>query len=235
VITAVGRTQSNDFPTTPGAFDTTHNGGDDVCVVRLDPARPPAQQLVYSTFLGATNAEYPAALSVDAAGIATLAGATQSGSYPTTAGAWDTAHNGRWDCFVTRLDLLPRGVTAYGASTAGCAGLMRAGVVAWPQVGNTAFAITCTPSNAVGLLAVGAAPTATPSLLAGAAVWLDLQSPVTTVLIGSTGFGSSVVPVPIPARPALAGLHAFAQHFWLDTCAPGGVSASNALAIVVQP
>ena len=37
--TVAGRTSSTDFPTTPGAFDTTYNGGfADAFIVRLSPS-----------------------------------------------------------------------------------------------------------------------------------------------------------------------------------------------------
>ena len=47
-----GETSSTDFPTTPGAFDTTFNGGSDAFVTKLNAA---GSALVYSTFLGGTD------------------------------------------------------------------------------------------------------------------------------------------------------------------------------------
>ena len=49
-----GRTSSSDFPTTPGAFDTSYNGGysDDAFVVKLNPA---GSGLAYATFLGGSG------------------------------------------------------------------------------------------------------------------------------------------------------------------------------------
>ncbi|MCI0587209.1 MAG: hypothetical protein L0323_10255, partial [Planctomycetes bacterium] len=51
VVTIAGFTNSTDYPTTPGAWDTTQNGLD-VLVTRLDPSQPSSQQLLYSTFVG---------------------------------------------------------------------------------------------------------------------------------------------------------------------------------------
>ena len=52
-----GYTHSVDFPTTPGAFDTTQNGGSlDVFVTKLAPS---GGQLAYSTFLGGTGLDRP--------------------------------------------------------------------------------------------------------------------------------------------------------------------------------
>jgi hypothetical protein len=50
----------------------------------------------------------------------------------------------------------------------------------------------------------------------------------------SNSNGYSVVPAPIPASPALVGVQASVQFVWADTCAIGGVSASDALAITIQ-
>ena len=47
-----GTTYSPDFPTTPGAFDPSHNGEYDAFVVKLNPT---GSGLVYATFLGGSN------------------------------------------------------------------------------------------------------------------------------------------------------------------------------------
>ena len=47
-----GDTYSSDFPTTPGAFDTSFNGGYDAFVVKLNPA---GSGLAYATFLGGST------------------------------------------------------------------------------------------------------------------------------------------------------------------------------------
>ncbi|MGI6207718.1 MAG: Ig-like domain-containing protein [Anaerolineae bacterium] len=108
-----GWTGSADFPTTPGAFDTSFNGGTqpgiphtDAFVARIDPV---TGQLLYSTFLGGSGTsqrsnEYAAGLAVDAAGHAYVVGGTDSTDFPTTAGAFDTAFGeGQGDGFVTKL------------------------------------------------------------------------------------------------------------------------------------
>ena len=95
-----GRTGSPSFPTTVGAFDTTHNGGEDAFVTKLNPA---GSGLVYSTFLGGSGSEQGKGIAVDAAGAAYVTGLTGSANFPTTPGAFDPTHNGGEDAFVSKL------------------------------------------------------------------------------------------------------------------------------------
>jgi len=90
-----------DFPTTAGAYDTTHNGAEDVFVTRLNP---PGSALSYSTFLGATGFDEGFGIAVDAGGSAHVTGATTSGDFPTTSDAHDRQFSGGDDGFVSRLD-----------------------------------------------------------------------------------------------------------------------------------
>lgn len=97
-----GATQSPDFPTTPGAFDRTYNGGDaDTFVTRLNTA---GSALAYSTFLGGAAHDGAGAFAVDRSGLAYLSGSTNSADFPTTAGAFDRTLGGPLDAFVTKLD-----------------------------------------------------------------------------------------------------------------------------------
>ncbi len=97
-----GWAYSNDFPTTPGAFDTSFNGGDnDVFVVKLNPA---GSGLAYATFLGGSGEDIGIAIAVDGAGSAYVTSSTDSSNFPTTPGAFDTSHHGEWDAFVAKLN-----------------------------------------------------------------------------------------------------------------------------------
>ena len=98
-----GWTQSSNFPTTPGAFDTSYNGSyGDAYVVGLNAA---GSALDYATFLGGSSYDYGTALALDVAGRATVTGWTESSDFPITPGAFDTSFNG-WpdDAFVVRLN-----------------------------------------------------------------------------------------------------------------------------------
>ena len=103
VVTLTGSTDSTDYPTTNDAYDKTL-GGSEVFITRLDPSKSGSAQLLYSTFLGGDGNDYANALVVDATGVMTVLGRTNSTNYPTTSGAYDTTHNGGADVFVTRLD-----------------------------------------------------------------------------------------------------------------------------------
>jgi hypothetical protein len=91
--TIVGSTTSDDFPTTPGAFDRTHSDAyypDDAFVTRLNAA---GTDLLYSTFLGGGSTDLAKAVAVDQDGDIFVAGATLSSNFPTTSGAFDTSYN----------------------------------------------------------------------------------------------------------------------------------------------
>jgi hypothetical protein len=97
-----GRTTSVNFPTTPGAFDTTHNGGSDAFVTKLNPAG--SAPLAYSTFLGGSTDDFGVGIAVDASASAYVTGQASSANFPTTPGAFDTTNNGGFDAFVTKLN-----------------------------------------------------------------------------------------------------------------------------------
>ena len=106
-VYVTGSTWSSNFPTTPGAFDPSFNGGyDDAFVTKLNTA---GSGLVYSTFLGGSNYDFERgyAIAVDGTGMAYVTGRTGSSDFPTTPGAFDPSYNGYGDAFVTKL--LPDG------------------------------------------------------------------------------------------------------------------------------
>jgi hypothetical protein len=97
-----GNTESADYPTTPGAFDTSFNGVFDAFVTKLNAS---GSALAYSTFLGGTTGGDAGHGIAVRDGKAYVTGRTSSADYPTTAGAFDTSFNGgRTDAFVTKLN-----------------------------------------------------------------------------------------------------------------------------------
>jgi len=98
-----GYTDSGDFPTTLGAFQTTFGGGTDAFVTKLNPAG--IAPLIYSTYLGGSGNDVGYGIAVDAAGNAYVTGYAGSADFPTTAGAFQTAYGGgSADAFVTALN-----------------------------------------------------------------------------------------------------------------------------------
>ncbi len=100
----VGYTQSANFPTTPGAFQTTSGGMEDAYVVKLNPS---GSALVYSTYLGGQNSEGGFGMALDASNQVYITGGSRSTNFPTTPGAFQTTYRGGgddYDVFVTKLN-----------------------------------------------------------------------------------------------------------------------------------
>lgn len=92
---------SDDFPTTPGAFDTTFgDAGNDGFVTRLDPS---GSSLEWSTFLGGFGTDATYALEIDAQENVTATGFS-AGDFPTTPGAYQPVYANAGDVFVARLN-----------------------------------------------------------------------------------------------------------------------------------
>src|SRR2546426_7456735 len=84
-----GYTQSTDFPTTSGAFQTYPRATAQVFVTKLNPT---GSALVFSTYLGGSQAfNLGTGIAVDSAGNAYVTGYTNSANFPTTPGAYQTA------------------------------------------------------------------------------------------------------------------------------------------------
>jgi hypothetical protein len=103
----IGDTDSTNFPTTPGAFDTTCGGCgppnyyNDAFVAKLDAT---GSTLIYATLLGGSNREYGNDIDVDGSGAAYVTGTTYSSDFPTTPSAFDTTLNGSSDGFMVKLN-----------------------------------------------------------------------------------------------------------------------------------
>ena len=95
-----GWTFSANFPTTPLAYDASHNGGADAFVAILNAA---GSELVAATYLGGAGDDRPTGIAVGGAGNAYLTGYTSSPAFPTTPNAYDRALNGPVDAFVSKL------------------------------------------------------------------------------------------------------------------------------------
>ncbi len=241
-VTVLGGTRSTDFPTTPGCAQPVKAGNfqeADTCVSRLSPD---GSTLLYSTFLGGSGDEFIApdggAIWLGPEGEIIVGAATEGADFPTTPGAYSDQLVGTRDAFVTKLDMLPTGVAKLGPSTPGSSGPLALGVTTMPQLGSSDFAFTCTqapPLVEEGLLIVGEVAVDGPLSVLGTDLYVTLRPPFFRVPASSDEAGYAVVSAPIPDVPALAGLQLAAQFLWPDAQGPRGWSASNAVAVTVQP
>lgn len=97
-----GSTTSVEFSTTPGAFDSTYNGGArDLFVMKFNSA---GAKLEYATLIGGNGDDACNDIAVDKYGNVYLTGSTDSKDFPTTVGAFSTTNKGEQDAFLVRLD-----------------------------------------------------------------------------------------------------------------------------------
>src|ERR1700678_4520665 len=118
-VWVAGATVSPNFPTTAGAISRTFGGEidlgplqyGDAFVAKLDPT---GSHLLYSTYLGGSEADAAFGIAVDSTGAVYVAGGTGSPNFPTTSGALQTTYTGYNpnqppspgpDGFVTKLDM----------------------------------------------------------------------------------------------------------------------------------
>ena len=100
-IIIAGATESVDFPTTSGAYDTTFYGGNLDGLVSCLSAD--GTQLLWSTALGGSGDDVLFDIGLGGSGRLIVGGTTFSNDFPTISGAYDTTHNGDWDGVLARL------------------------------------------------------------------------------------------------------------------------------------
>ena len=107
---ATGYTESVNFPSTPGPYQSPR-GKKDIFVVKLAPL---GDSLVYGAIIGGSGDDRATDIVLDSAGNAYITGKTGSGDLPTTVNAMDRSLGGYWDAFVFKL--VPEG-TSLGYAT----------------------------------------------------------------------------------------------------------------------
>ena len=98
-----GNTYSINFPTTPGAVDTSLIGSwtDDAFVAKINST---GTDLLYATYLGGSDDDGGFGIAVDGSGNAYISGNTWSSDFPTTSNVIDTSTGGEGDVFITKLN-----------------------------------------------------------------------------------------------------------------------------------
>lgn len=95
-----GRSSSTNYPTTPGAFQSTTAGGYDTIFTIINPT---GTSLIYSTYLGGTAVDVAFVMAVDANGNAYIIGRTYSTNFPVTPGALQTTLKGSTNAIVFKF------------------------------------------------------------------------------------------------------------------------------------
>ena len=110
-----GFSWSNDFPTTPGAWDRNGgSGGTGWGVYKgfVTKFTDDGDSLVFSTFLGGASNDLIHSMTLDDGGNVYITGETKSNDFPTTTGCYDPSYNGAaggwgWqggDAFLTKMN-----------------------------------------------------------------------------------------------------------------------------------
>lgn len=116
---------TGNYPTTPGAYQTTFGGGGvgapwaisggiDISISKFDPT---GATLEYSTYIGGSENEQPHSLITNEAGALFILGTSYSVDYPTSNTAYDTTQNGGADIVVTHIH--PSGSTMVASTFVG--------------------------------------------------------------------------------------------------------------------
>lgn len=115
----IGTTSSTDFPTANGFKTTSPTGNvkDTSFVVKIDTTKSGNASLVYSTYLGGEVFDFGAGIGLGPNNIAYVTGTTNSLSFPTSAGAFQTTGNTGGVAFVSLVDTSKTGGASLQYST----------------------------------------------------------------------------------------------------------------------
>jgi N-acetylneuraminic acid mutarotase len=136
---------------------------------------------------------------------------------------------------VWALRHLPTGTVRYGVSTPACFGPIAIDVGAVPQAGNPSFHLRSSrgPIQSTGALFLATTPDPVGLVIAGIRLHLGL-APLFSLPAFSDAQGAAATALPLV--PGTAGARFDVQYVWFDTggCAPGPLSASDALDITIR-
>src|SRR5690606_19755905 len=100
------------YPATPGAFQVNFAGNNTTsgpydhfpCDMAISKYDSSGSTLIWATYLGGTDNDYPHSLVVDQNDRLVIMGTTYSADFPTDTLAFDTTHNGNADIVVVKLN-----------------------------------------------------------------------------------------------------------------------------------
>ena len=97
------------YPTTPGAYDQTYNGGTAnqpanlACDISISKYDATGSTLLYATYLGGEDDEYPHSMIVDSSDNLVIYGTTYSRGFPTTTGCPQPLRAGNTDLIISKF------------------------------------------------------------------------------------------------------------------------------------
>jgi len=154
-------------------------------------------------------------------------------------------YSSKWSGVAYLYDLSPKGVTAYGTGTAGCAGMHAMRTSSAAKIGNVylRFLTNHAPVNSLGLMLITDAQDAVGHDTFGVGILMHVgfigAVDVYALDTVSDSFGGSWVLTPVPNNPALVGKAYYAQSIWAWSAecvlAPYQLSSSQGLQVIIQP
>jgi hypothetical protein len=98
-----GQATSNNFPTTPGAFQTFKQSAGLDTAAFVTELNSTGSMLLYSTYLSGSSSDFGFGIAVDSAGRASVTGQATSTNFPVTPGAPQATRGAEYNAFVTTL------------------------------------------------------------------------------------------------------------------------------------
>ncbi len=102
------------YPVTSGAFQSVFGGSIDIAISKLNPT---GSALLYATYIGGSDSDYPHSMVVNSAGELFVYGSTYSANFPVTAGAFDMTYNNAPSSFIS--DIIVAHLNATGTAMIG--------------------------------------------------------------------------------------------------------------------
>jgi len=103
----IGYTWSTNFPVTGNAYDSSYNGGADICLAILDTVTGGPGSLSYGSYIFGTADDIPYDIAIDGSNIFYVTGetaSTQNNFFPITSNAYQQFLQGVRDAFFFKLD-----------------------------------------------------------------------------------------------------------------------------------